>query len=252
MQRPSLLVAGNWKMNGLRSDLSEVEAVRSALEVALYPPATLLSAAAALAQGSLLTVGAQDCHASPLGAFTGDLSAPMLKDAGAASVIVGHSERRLGHGETSKTVKAKGAAALNAGLKLIVCLGETAGERAAGRAQSVCLRQLAESLPDQSTPADTCIAYEPVWAIGTGATATISDIETMHKPIRNALESHGAGGARGPWRILYGGSVTPSNAAAILASEDVDGVLVGGASLKSSSFLAIIGAANEASKSRRP
>jgi triosephosphate isomerase len=256
MNTPELVVAGNWKMNGLRADLKEIQCVKEAIgsgcpcAIWIFPPATLIESAAALAAGSPLTIGAQDCHTGSAGAFTGDLSAAMLKDAGAAAVIVGHSERRSGHGETSRLVRAKAAAALKSGLSVIVCLGETRGEREAGLAPAVCTRQLRDSLPDESTPGNTIIAYEPVWAIGTGLQATTVDITEIHALLRAGLGSH-AGGTQG-WRILYGGSVSPANAASIFASKEVDGVLVGGASLKAPSFLAIIAAANEASERRRP
>lgn len=259
MSLPEVIVAGNWKMNGLRADLAEIEAIKAGVSpscragVWVFPPATLINAAASLAAapgGAPVTIGAQDCHTKDSGAFTGDLSAPILKDAGAAAVIVGHSERRSGHGETSRDVQAKAAAALKSGLTVIVCLGETRGEREAGLAPAVCARQLAGSLPPESTPENTVIAYEPVWAIGTGLQATTPDIAEIHAVLRRELgKREGTGTQR--WRILYGGSVSPSNAAQIFESSEVDGALVGGASLKASSFLAIIGAAMEAMERRR-
>ena len=176
----------------------------------------------------------------------------MLKDAGASAVIVGHSERRSGHGETSRTVRAKAAAALKNSLSVIVCLGETRGEREAGLAPAVCGRQLSESLPEESTPENTIVAYEPVWAIGTGLSPTAADIADIHALLRAALEKRAAASGTQRWRILYGGSVTAANAADIFESSEVDGVLVGGASLKAPSFLAIIAAATEASERRRP
>ena len=249
MNTPGLIVAGNWKMNGLRADLAQIEAVKagtasSAAAVWIFPPATLIHSAAALCAGSPVLIGAQTCHTGDFGAYTGDLSAPMLKDSGAAAVIVGHSERRSSHGKTSHLFRAKAEAALKAGLTAVVCLGETKGERQAGLAPAVCTRQLHDSLPDASTPENTVIAYEPVWAIGTGLQATVEDITAMHALLRAGLAKRtGAGGAR--WNILYGGSVSPANAAGIFESNEVDGALVGGASLKAESFLAIIAAANQ-------
>ncbi len=259
MSLPEVIVAGNWKMNGLRADLAEIAAVRAGIApsskagVWIFPPATLIGAAAALAGtpgGADVLIGAQDCHAKDSGAFTGDLSAPILKDAGAAAIIVGHSERRSGHGETSHEVRAKAAAVLRTGLPVIVCLGETKGEREAGLAPAVCTRQLADSLPAESTPENTIVAYEPVWAIGTGLQATTDDITAIHAVLRAELgKREGTGTQR--WRILYGGSVSPANAAGIFESGEVDGVLVGGASLKAASFLAIIAAGTEALERRR-
>jgi triosephosphate isomerase len=248
-----LFVAGNWKMNGLLADLAEIEAVKAGVEpsgpdVAVFPPATLLHAAASLLKGSPIGLGAQDCHAQAKGAFTGDLSAAILKDAGAQAVIVGHSERRSGHGETSADVRAKASAALKAGLKAIVCIGETKGERLVGLAAEVCSRQVAGSLPDESTPDTVIVAYEPVWAIGTGLSPTIDDITAIHAVVRSKLQERFPN-SQG-WRILYGGSVTDKNAASIFESPEVDGVLVGGASLKANSFLGIIAAAKEASPRR--
>lgn len=242
------LVAGNWKMNGLKDSLVEAVSVRDALrgplatinaDVMIAPPATLIASFAAAVAGSPLLIGAQDCHAKPSGAHTGDVAAEMLKDAGVAAVILGHSERRADHGETSAEVKAKTAAAHRAGLVAIVCIGETQGERVAGATLNVVSRQLGASLPEGTTAANTVIAYEPVWAIGTGLTPTPSDIETVHTAIRRDLaESVGEEGAK--MRILYGGSVKPDNAAALMAIPNVNGALVGGASLKASDFLAIV------------
>ncbi len=195
-------------------------------------------------------IGAQDCHARDSGAFTGDLSAALLKDAGAAAIIVGHSERRGGHGETSHEVRAKASAVLKAGLPVIICLGETKGEREAGRAPAVCTRQLTDSLPAESTPENTVIAYEPVWAIGTGLQATTDDITAIHAVLRAELGKREGTGTQA-WRILYGGSVSPANAAGIFESREVDGVLVGGASLKAASFLAIISAGAQALERRK-
>ena len=245
------LVAGNWKMNGLLSSLGEARRVRERLsepgfaagvDVMICPPATLIGALARDAAGSPLQVGAQDCHKAASGAHTGDIAAEMLKDAGASAVIVGHSERRSDHGERSRDVQAKALAAHRAGLVAIVCVGETAGERAAGLTLSVVGRQLAASLPDKARAADTVVAYEPVWAIGTGLTASVSDIAQVHALIRGELQSR-FGGEGGGMRILYGGSVKPDNAAPIFGVANVNGALVGGASLKAADFLAIVAAA---------
>jgi triosephosphate isomerase len=249
--RPRPLVAGNWKMNGLAAALSEARTVRERLgeagfapgvEAMICPPATLIAALAREAAGSRLLVGAQDCHPAPKGAHTGDLSAEMLKDAGAAAVIVGHSERRSDHGERNGDVKAKAAAAHRAGLAAIVCIGETAGERRAGLTLAVVARQLAGSLPEGASAANTVVAYEPVWAIGTGLTAKASDVAEVHGFLRRALRER-LGAEGGALRILYGGSVKPDNARELLSIGDVDGALVGGASLVATDFLAIVAAA---------
>lgn len=240
------LIAGNWKMNGLKSALAEATAVRDALtpdpgapEVMICPPATLLAALADLAKTSPLAVGAQDCHHLASGAHTGDISAEMLRDAGATAVIVGHSERRADHGEIDRIVRDKASAAHRAGLTAIVCIGETRGQREAGLTLGVVGRQLAASLPDGASDTDTVIAYEPVWAIGTGLTPSTNDIVEVHTLIRKDLEARfGAAGNR--IRILYGGSVKPSNAAELMALANVNGALVGGASLKAEDFLAIV------------
>jgi triosephosphate isomerase (TIM) len=244
------LVAGNWKMNGLKAQLAEAAQVRDALsaaakrpaaDVMICPPATLLLSLAEAARGSALMVGAQDCHTLASGAHTGDLSAEMLADAGAAAVIVGHSERRADHGEQDRTVRAKAQAAHRAGLTAIVCVGETAGERAAGLTLAVVRRQLQGSLPDTASPENTVVAYEPVWAIGTGLTAQPRDVAEVHAAIRAALMARfGAQGSG--MRILYGGSVKPANARELMSIADVDGALVGGASLKAEDFLAIVAA----------
>ncbi|MGO9769340.1 MAG: triose-phosphate isomerase [Roseiarcus sp.] len=240
------LVAGNWKMNGLSASLSEIAAMRrsvdaggaGAAEVAVCPPATLLSAAAKVLEGGAMTLGAQECCAIDGGAHTGDISAPMLKDSGALYVIVGHSERRAGHGESDAAVRAKAEAAHRSGLTAILCVGETRAEREAGRAIAVVSGQLRGSLPAKATPADLVVAYEPVWAIGTGLTPTPADVAEMHGAIRALLrEIYGEAG--GKMRILYGGSVKPANARELLGLPNVDGALVGGASLKASDFLAI-------------
>jgi triosephosphate isomerase len=240
------LVAGNWKMNGLRAALGEAIKVRESLggiaaDVMLCPPATLIAALADAAKGSRLAVGGQDCHPAASGARTGDISAEMLGDAGAGAVIVGHSERRTGHGESDSLVKAKAEAALRAGLIAIVCVGETAAERKAGSALGVVRGQVLGSLPERASAATTVVAYEPVWAIGTGLTPTPADVAEMHGMIRRLLaECYGKEGAS--MRILYGGSVKPANARELLAISNVDGALVGGASLKADDFLAILAA----------
>ena len=242
------LVAGNWKMNGLKADLAEALRVRDAVsapgadlgaDVLICPPATLLLALAEAASGSKLLVGAQDCAAGASGPHTGDLSAEMLRDAGAVATIVGHSERRAAHGELDRIVRRKAEAAYRAGLAAIVCVGETSGERQSGLTLEVVGRQLSASLPDAATAANTIVAYEPIWAIGTGLTPTPADVAEVHSAMREVLvERFGAEGAR--MRLLYGGSVKPDNAAEIGSIVDVDGALVGGASLKSNDFLAII------------
>jgi triosephosphate isomerase len=242
------LVAGNWKMNGLAARLAEAEAVRDAIanappraDVMICPPATLLAQMAWALRGSTVLLGAQDCHAQAAGAFTGDVSAEMLADGGARAVIVGHSERRAMHGELDRDVRAKAEAAHRAGLTAIVCVGETAGERAAELTEEVVRRQLAGSLPDGATAANTVVAYEPVWAIGTGLTPTADDVARVHAAIRAALTQR-FGGEGGGMRILYGGSVKPANAKELLGIKDVNGALVGGASLKATDFLGIVGA----------
>ncbi len=242
-------------MNGLIADLKEIEAIKAGLvagdpDVAVFPPFTILHAAAALAKGSPVVVGAQDCRAEAKGAFTGDISAPLIKDAGATAVIAGHSERRTLQGETSAVVQAKAAAVLKAGLTAVVCIGETKDERLAGLAASVCTRQVAASLPEDATPETTIVAYEPVWAIGTGLSPTTPDITAIHEIVRAELHRRFPASAGKRWRVLYGGSVTPANAASIFESPEVDGVLVGGASLTAASFLGIIAAARESSAKR--
>jgi triosephosphate isomerase len=240
------LVAGNWKMNGLRSSAAEftriVEGAQklTAVELMICPPATLLVLFAAAAKGTPVLIGAQDCHAEPSGAFTGDLSAEMLKDAGASAVIVGHSERRSYHQETDADVRAKALAARRAGLCAIVCVGETRAEREDGRALAVVGTQLDGSVPDGATADNLVVAYEPVWAIGSGLTPTPSDVAEMHAFVRQRLGSRLGEEGQGI-RILYGGSVKPSNAKELLHVANVDGALVGGASLKADEFLAIAG-----------
>jgi triosephosphate isomerase len=243
------LVAGNWKMNGLGADLAELEALAAGVagavcEVMICPPASLLSRAVDTVKGAF-ALGGQDCHAEKSGAFTGDISAEMLKDCGASAVIVGHSERRQYHGESDAEVAAKAKAAWRAGLCVILCVGETEAQREEGKAHPVCHSQILAGVPEGADAANTAIAYEPVWAIGTGKTPTSRDIEAMHAHIRKCLmEKLGSAGAG--IRILYGGSVKPSNAAEILGLAEVGGALVGGASLKAADFLKIIQSAQPA------
>jgi triosephosphate isomerase len=244
------LIAGNWKMNGKRADgilLAREVAQRAASlgrngpEILVCPPATLIAPVGEALKGSGVALGGQDCHTKPSGAHTGDIAAPMLADLGCTYVIVGHSERRADHGETSALVRAKAEAALAAGLSAIVCIGETLAERDAGRTLDVIKDQLAGSVPAGATAVNTVIAYEPVWAIGTGRTATAAQVAEVHALIRKQLGGRvqDADGVR----ILYGGSVKASNAAELLAVRDVDGALVGGASLKADEFMAIARAA---------
>ena len=241
------IAAGNWKMNGLAASIIELEALKSQdagnCDVILCPPATLIAGFAAGAAGSSMMIGGQDCHTGASGAHTGDISAEMLADAGAGAVIVGHSERRADHGEGDALVCAKAEAAHRAGLIAIICCGETEAQRDAGQAIDVVTGQLAGSLPDGATAATTVVAYEPVWAIGTGRVPNNDDIAEMHDAIRETLTNR-FGPDGDDMRILYGGSVKPGNAAEIFAVSNVDGGLVGGASLKASDFSAIIGAAN--------
>jgi triosephosphate isomerase len=239
------LVAGNWKMNGLAVSLAELANLKDALaakpaacDVLICPPASLLAQAAWNVQGAF-ALGGQDCHAKPSGAFTGDVSAEMLKDAGASYVIVGHSERRQYHRESDGDVAAKAAAGWRAGLKAIICIGETEAQRQSGEHNSICSSQLDGSVPADATPANTLVAYEPVWAIGTGKTPTAADIAAMHAHIRACLVRRlGEDGRH--MLILYGGSVKPDNAKEILNLPEVGGALVGGASLKAADFLGII------------
>lgn len=243
------LVAGNWKMNGLRASLNEIvaigqgydQALRDRADLLVCPPATLLYVAAAGAVGSRLAIGAQDVSAAPMGAFTGDLAAAQLVDAGASAVIVGHSERRQGHGEVDALVRAKAEAAIASGLLAIVCVGETREERDAGRTLAVIGRQISRSTPETATGAALAIAYEPVWAIGTGLTPGAADVAEVHAFIRKRLMGR-FGKAGAAIRILYGGSVKPANARELMAVENVNGALVGGASLKADEFLAIAAA----------
>ena len=235
------LVAGNWKMHGLKSSVGELQKIIAGanalpnVELMVCPPATLIAQFAAAAAGSRVAIGGQDCHAQSSGAFTGDISAEMLKDAGATAVIVGHSERRQGHGESNAAVRAKAEAAQRAGLLPMICVGETRGQRDAGQTMAVIAAQLDGSLPDV---ADFAVAYEPIWAIGSGQTPRPKDVGDVHGLIRDRLRSRYRDTAD-RLRILYGGSVTPANARELLAADDVNGALVGGASLKADEFLAI-------------
>jgi triosephosphate isomerase len=245
------LIAGNWKMNGLKHSMAEFEAmiagagaVIAKADLLVCPPATLLAIFAEKTGGILpadqkvLALGAQDCHPKASGAHTGDISAEMLADAGASFVIVGHSERRADHGETDALVRQKAEAAWRAGLSAIVCIGETQAQRDAGQTLQICGGQLSGSLPDGATAANLVVAYEPVWAIGTGLTPTVGDVEQVHKFIRDKLITRFKDEGR-KTRVLYGGSVKPSNAAELMAVPNVNGALVGGASLKAADFLAI-------------
>ena len=246
MARPRPFVAGNWKMNGLRSSAAEIIRIvqgagaLTAVDLMVCPPATLLGLFGTIVEGSAVRLGAQDCHTESHGAFTGDISAEMLKDAGASAVIVGHSERRTYHKETDADVRAKALAARRAGLCAIVCVGETRAERENGHALAVVRTQLDGSVPDGATAGNLVVAYEPVWAIGSGLTPTPTDVAEMHGSIRRLLRLRFADEGAG-MRILYGGSVKPSNAKELLGVADVDGALVGGASLKADEFLAIAG-----------
>ncbi|HSC18053.1 MAG TPA: triose-phosphate isomerase [Rhizomicrobium sp.] len=242
------LIAGNWKMNGLSGNLREVELIAAAAgsiphaDILICPPATLVARAAQVT-GGRIAIGGQDCHPEAWGAFTGDISAEMLRDSGAQAVIVGHSERRQCHGETSELVARKAQAAWRAGLLAIICVGESESERSAGHHLNVCELQIAQSVPVGARAGTTAVAYEPVWAIGTGRTASRDDIAAMHVHIRKCLlnlsESTKA------VRILYGGSVKPANAAEILRTDEVGGALVGGASLMADEFCRIAEAAFE-------
>lgn len=245
---PRRLAAGNWKMNGLAADLAQIDALAarpaSRCEVLMCPPATLLAPMAARAAGSPIQVGGQDCHMAASGAHTGDISAQALADAGAVAVITGHSERRSDHAESDAIVAAKATAAHRAGLVAIICLGETEAQRDAGETLAVIGRQLDASLPEGATALNTVIAYEPVWAIGTGRTPTNDQIAEVHALLRERLVARLADGA--DVRLLYGGSVKPGNAAEIFAIPNVDGALVGGASLKAADFGPIIDALDAA------
>lgn len=239
------LAAGNWKMNGTGASLSEVEALKAALsepsvDVLICPPATLLSRLSDALDGSAIVTGGQDCHAAGSGAHTGDISADMLRDSGATHVILGHSERRTDHGESDADVRAKAKSAIAAGLRAVICVGETLGEREAANTLSIIGGQLAGSVPDLVTADRLVIAYEPVWAIGTGKVPTTDQIGEVHDFIRAELEKRFGSGVGRSVPILYGGSVKGSNAAEIFAVSNVNGALVGGASLKAADFLPIV------------
>lgn len=247
-ERP--FIVGNWKMNGTRAMLSEARAIDRAaqrhmkVEVAIAPPYTLIHAVHR--EVEQIGVGAQDCHPGIDGAFTGDISAPMLADAGAKFVIVGHSERRQGHGESNDLVREKAQAVLDAGMRVIMCCGEDAKTRADGKAAAFVTRQLKASLPDMEDAGERLtVAYEPIWAIGTGNTATTNDIAEMHSEIRKLLIKLYGDDQGGAVRILYGGSVNPDNAREILSTPEVGGALVGGASLTADSFMGIAIAAGD-------
>lgn len=239
------LVAGNWKMNGLAASVAELKKIvegagepAGKVELMICPPATLVARFADAARGGAVAIGGQDCHAAASGAHTGDIAAEMLADAGASAVIVGHSERRADHHETDAEVRAKAEAAWRAGLIAIVCVGETREQREAGKTLDVVGGQLDGSLPDGATATNLVVAYEPVWAIGTGLTPTPADVAEVHGFIRQRLSAR-FGGEGTRMRILYGGSVKPSNAGELMSVADVNGALVGGASLKAADFLGI-------------
>ncbi|PZX18540.1 triosephosphate isomerase [Palleronia aestuarii] len=241
------LAAGNWKMNGTAADMAEIETLAqersdATCEVLVCPPATLLERLARACEGGPVVVGGQDCHAEEKGAHTGDVSAAMLKDAGASYVILGHSERRQDHGETNEIVRAKTKAAWDAGLTAVICVGETLSEREASNTLDLISGQLAGSIPDKANGHNLVVAYEPVWAIGTGKVPTTDQIGEVHSMIRAKLEKRFGEGVGRSVRILYGGSVKPDNAAEIFAVSHVDGALVGGASLKAKDFGGIIAA----------
>lgn len=243
------LVAGNWKMNGTRASLDQIKAIAEGVDgplaekvdALICPPATLLYVSTALCTDSPLMIGGQDCHQDQSGAHTGDLSAEMIADCFGTHVIVGHSERRSDHAETDHLVRAKAEAAYAADLVAIICIGETADERKAGQTLEVLKRQLAASVPDSANADNSVIAYEPVWAIGTGLTPTADDVEKAHAFMRAELVAR-FGEAAKTMRILYGGSVKPGNARELMGIANVDGALIGGASLKASDFLTIYGA----------
>jgi triosephosphate isomerase len=240
------LLAGNWKMHGLHAALGEIRSLNRVFgktappaTVLICPPATLVALASKEAEGGPIAIGGQDCHAQASGAYTGDISAEMLRDAGATFVILGHSERRHYHGETDAAVADKARAAKRAGLTAIVCVGESEKEREEGRAVEIVAKQVTGSIPSELKAAGLVVAYEPVWAIGTGRTPKVPDIAQMHAEIRSLLNAR-FGREGDTVRILYGGSVKPDNAAEILPIPNVDGALIGGASLKAGDFLAIL------------
>ncbi len=245
-------VIANWKMHGLSADgralaravCADADKIADRVGLALCPPATLLTLIGTITDGTAVSLGAQDCHAETSGPFTGDIAAEMLADLGCALVVVGHSERREGHGETDDQVRLKAEAAHRAGLRAVICIGETLEQRDSGAAEATVLQQLTHSVPTSGNADNTLLAYEPLWAIGTGRTADTETIARMHNAIRDSLKQRFADGE--DIAILYGGSVKPENAAAIMATSEVGGALVGGASLNADDFLAIAGAAAEA------
>lgn len=255
MAKIRCLIAGNWKMNGLKSSLAEIDKIREGVatqnlnakaDILICPPATLLSTFAEALKGAPIMLGGQDCHAAISGAYTGDISAEMLADAGATAIITGHSERRSMHGERDRDVRDKALAAQKAGLTAIICIGETAGERRLGLTLPVIGRQLAASLPDDITAANCVIAYEPVWAIGTGLTPSVANVAEVHRFIREELIKLCGEAVASQLRILYGGSMKPANAGELLSIAHVNGGLIGGASLKADDFLPIIAAGGAA------
>ena len=242
------LIAGNWKMNGLLADgvelakeiAAEVKKIgKPECEFLVCPPATLLTSVKKALRGAKVALGAQDCHWENKGAHTGDISPAMIKEIGCSYVILGHSERRADHCEINEIVQKKARAAHENGLKTIICIGESEAERDAGKALDVCTKQISGSVPDNATAADTVIAYEPIWAIGTGKTPTPADVEEVHAAVRKALAKKLGKAQANKMRILYGGSVKPGNAKEVLSLPDVDGALIGGASLKTADFLGI-------------
>lgn len=242
------IAAGNWKMNGLKASLAEIESLKvtdcKGCDVIICPPATLIPAMVAAAGDSGIIVGGQDCHWNETGAHTGDISAEILADAGAGAVILGHSERRADHGETDAEVNQKTLAAWRAGLQAIVCVGETEAQRDAGQTLDIIGGQMDGSMPDTATAENTIVAYEPVWAIGTGRTPTLEEVAEVHDFLRGKLVARFGDDIGNGFRLLYGGSVKPTNAAEIFAVSNVDGGLVGGASLKAADFAGIITAAS--------
>jgi len=246
------LAAGNWKMNGERASLGELKAIvagaaNAGCDVAICPPATLIAAAFVVTEGSPVRIGGQDCHAEKSGAHTGDISAEMIADAGATLVIVGHSERRTEHKETDADVRTKALAAWRAGLVAILCIGETQEERQGGMTDAVLDRQIAGSVPEGATATNLVVAYEPVWAIGTGRTATPEQAQDVVAHIKQHVRARFLDGSP---RVLYGGSVTPANAASLFAERDIDGALVGGVSLRAEEFGVIVAAAETAAGAR--
>lgn len=243
-----ILIAGNWKMNGLMTNgtalakevATEVKKLgKTECEFLVCPPFTLLTSVKKALRGSKVALGAQDCHVADKGAHTGDISPMMLKDIGCSYVIVGHSERRADHAESNELIRQKAQAAYKAFLKAVICIGETGAQRDAGQTIAVCTKQIEESVPDEANASNTVIAYEPVWAIGTGKTPTAAEVQEIHAAIRKVVAKKLGKGIANKMRLLYGGSVKPSNAAELLALPDVDGALIGGASLKAPDFMGI-------------